>query len=82
MYELALTTNDMLKDVSWRPRVDVEYDDKNHQMIVLADLPGLEKKDVTIEVDNGALVIKGMRHTESGDSRPAEKPVGWHNGLR
>ncbi|PFH37923.1 bradyzoite antigen BAG1 [Besnoitia besnoiti] len=61
MFETALTAADMMQDVAWRPRVDVDFDDKKKEMIVLAELPGMQKEDVTIEVDKGALVIKGEK---------------------
>ncbi|CBZ52958.1 putative bradyzoite antigen [Neospora caninum Liverpool] len=61
IFETALTANEMMDDITWRPRVDVEFDSKKKEMVILADLPGLQKDDVTIEVDNGALVIKGEK---------------------
>lgn len=48
--------------VNWRPAVDiVEKDDK---YIIKADLPGVEEKDVSLELKDGMLTIKGERKNE------------------
>ncbi|KFG33903.1 bradyzoite antigen BAG1 [Toxoplasma gondii GAB2-2007-GAL-DOM2] len=67
LFETALTANEMMEDITWRPRVDVEFDSKKKEMIILADLPGLQKDDVTIEVDNGAIVIKGEKTSKEAE---------------
>ena len=42
------------------PKVNVyEYDDK---VGVVAEIPGLDKKDLTVEVDDGVLTISGDKH--------------------
>lgn len=43
----------------WYPSVDMfEKDDK---VVIKAELPGLEKKDINLEVKNGVLTLRGER---------------------
>jgi HSP20 family protein len=46
----------------WAPTVDIIEND--HNLIVKAELPGIEAKDVTVLVDNNVLTLRGERHTE------------------
>jgi HSP20 family protein len=47
----------------WNPAVDIfEEDDK---LIVKAELPGVEKKDISVDLQNGVLTLKGERRHES-----------------
>ena len=42
------------------PKVNVyEYDEK---VGIIAEIPGLEKKDLTVEVEDGTLTISGVKH--------------------
>lgn len=62
----------------WAPRVDVEETEK--EIVVKADLPGVEPKDVEVTVSDGALVLRGERkeeHEEKGKNyRRVERFVG------
>lgn len=44
---------------NWTPRIDVK--DEPTQFIIHADLPGVEAKDLDIEIENGVLTIKGQK---------------------
>ena len=46
----------------WAPRIDVEENENEYQ--VYADVPGLNKKDVSITLEDGVLTIKGERKRE------------------
>jgi len=46
----------------WTPQIDVQQ--RNDSIVVRADLPGLRREDVQIEVDDDALVIFGQRREE------------------
>lgn len=46
----------------WRPRIDV-FEQKG-KMVVKAELPGIEKKDLKVEFEDGDLILKGERKTE------------------
>lgn len=47
---------------NWRPTADV-YEQDN-QIAVKAELPGVKKEDIDIELDRGSLIIRGQRHAE------------------
>ena len=46
---------------SW-PRVDIIENDNDYA--IHADLPGLEKKDISVTVENGILTIAGEKNSE------------------
>ena len=46
----------------WRPAIDVE--EKDGKFLVKADLPGMKKDDIHIELKDGYLTLKGERKSE------------------
>ena len=42
---------------------------RNHELIVRADLPGLRKEDIQIDVTDDAITIHGERHPETEQER-------------
>ena len=46
-------------DLSWSPRLDISETDK--ALEVVADLPGMEKKDINVSLDGDLLTIKGEK---------------------
>jgi HSP20 family protein len=46
---------------------NIEVSDTDQEMKVTAELPGLEEKDVEVELANGVLAIKGEKKTETED---------------
>ena len=44
---------------SWSPAFSVK--ENNNDYIVYADMPGMQKKDLTVEVEDGTLFISGER---------------------
>ena len=49
--------------LGWMPTIDVF--DKNGELVVKADLPGVKKGDVSVAIENGALVIRGHRDEQN-----------------
>ena len=47
------------------PRIDIEETDKETR--ITAELPGLDEKDIALEIANGVLSISGERKSESED---------------
>ncbi len=59
------------KSASFAPRVNVSETDK--EVKVSAELPGMDEKDVTVELEGNSLVIRGERTDENED-----KGKNWH----
>ena len=55
------------RNVTWMPQVEVLQ--KNGQFTVRADLPGLTKDDVKVEVTDNLMTISGERKEENEDKR-------------
>jgi len=46
----------------WSPQIEIF--DRNNQLTICADLPGLKKEDIVVEFSGNALTIKGERKQE------------------
>ncbi|MES1240015.1 MAG: Hsp20/alpha crystallin family protein [Acidobacteriota bacterium] len=51
------------KDLAWTPTLDVYQ--KEGELLVKADLPGMKKEDIRISLEDGALVLQGERKEET-----------------
>jgi HSP20 family protein len=51
---------------TWTPRVDI-YEEAE-RFVVVADVPGVDAKDIDITAENGVLTIKGQRGSERKDT--------------
>lgn len=65
------TVNRMLSEQAatarpWAPSVDILETDND--LVVKADLPGLELKDIDIQIENGTLTLKGERKFEKEEN--------------
>ncbi|WP_223633697.1 Hsp20/alpha crystallin family protein [Corallococcus sp. EGB] len=60
----------VLDEGLWSPQVDVL--EKNGQLIVKADLPGMKQDDIHVELQNDQLVIEGERSFEVEEEQEAE----------
>ena len=59
-------------DVSWIPQVDI-YEEPD-RFVVLADVPGVEPKDIRITADKGFLTLRGeKRGRETQDSKARQR---------
>ncbi len=60
--------SDRLEDTeltNWTPAIDIAED--NDAFVVIADLPGLTKKDISINIKENMLTINGERKIEEKD---------------
>ncbi len=46
----------------WSPTVDIEENDDNY--LIRADLPGVEKDDIKVQMDSGVLSISGEKRVD------------------
>ena len=54
-------------DVSWIPQVDIR--EEPERFLVLADVPGVEPKDIHITADKGVLTIRGEKRVPEAPQR-------------
>jgi len=59
--------------VSWIPHVDIH--EEAERFVVVADLPGVDGKDIDITADKGVLTIKGERRSEKKSSQDGYERV-------
>ncbi len=52
-------------ETTWAPAVDIEK--KDGKYLLKADLPGIGKKDIHVELKDGCLTLKGERKSEHED---------------
>lgn len=52
---------------SWTPQVEVF--ERDNELVLRADLPGLSKEDVTVELADDAITIEGERKSEHEEER-------------
>jgi len=73
---LDRTFGDWLSTEGWLPMVDVE--ERDDAWVIEADLPGVERKDVTVELQDNQLSIHGERkeRERSGQLRRRTRRTG------
>ena len=62
---------DVPSSFTFNPRIDVE--EKDGELQVTAELPGLEQKDFDLSLAGDTLILRGEKHEEHED-----KAGGWH----
>ena len=62
----------------WAPSVDIEENDDKY--MIRADLPGVEKKDIDVKLENGVLSIRGEKQleTETGKGTKQHRRERFH----
>lgn len=57
----------------WSPAVDIKEDDKC--FTILADIPGVDPKDIEVKMENGVLSISGERRAEHEEEKEGYKRI-------
>jgi len=57
----------------WTPAVDIKEDEKGFTLI--ADIPGVDPKDIEVHMENGILTIKGERESSKQEEKEGYKRV-------
>lgn len=58
---------------AWRPAVDIK--EEADRFVILADLPGVDPKDIEITAENGMLTVRGERRVEKEEEREGFRRV-------
>jgi HSP20 family protein len=77
-FDQALGDSDTAS-ISWLPHVDVR--EEAERFVVVADLPGVEGKDIEITADKGVLTIRGERRSEKKASNEGFERVERASGT-
>lgn len=57
----------------WTPAVDIK--EKDDAFVIVADIPGVDPKDIDVHMENGVLSIKGERESEKKEEKEGYKRV-------
>lgn len=57
----------------WRPAVDIR--EESDRYVIIADLPGVDPKNIEITMEQGVLTIKGERASDKEESHEGYKRV-------
>ena len=63
---------------NWSPSVDILEDEKSFTL--LADIPGVDPKDIDISMEKGVLTVKGERNTENIEEKENYRRVERQSG--
>lgn len=62
----------------WLPAVDIK--EERDRFVLLADIPGVEPKDIEVHMDNGILTIQGERSHQSNEEHEGYKRIERSHG--
>jgi len=68
--------DESLHDRTWAPPVEIY--DTGEDLVIVAELPGLDKNDINISFDNGQLTISGERKAEEEEGRNYHRNERWY----
>ena len=56
--------DDVMTRGAWVPPVDI-YQTDNHELVLKAELPDLNREDITLKIENNTLTLTGQRNMDS-----------------
>ncbi|MFO7694602.1 MAG: Hsp20/alpha crystallin family protein [Vicinamibacterales bacterium] len=56
--------DDVMRRGAWAPPVDI-YDSGNHELVIKAELPDMNKDEIDISVENNTLTLRGEKKMDS-----------------
>ena len=66
----------MKKVSTWRPAVEIKQSDKDY--LVKVQLPGVNKDDISVELDNDFMTITAQIEEEKSEKEQEEKNMKYH----
>ena len=63
----------------WAPAVDIK--EETDRYLLIADIPGVDPKDIDIHMENGLLTIRGERESEKKTEREGYKRIEREHGV-
>ena len=70
--------SDRTAEFKWSPRVDIQETDKD--IILDFELPGIDKKDIKVEVKDNRLTVSGERKQETKSENAENRRIERHYG--
>lgn len=83
VFERFLTTDESdqsnVVTSQWTPRVDIKEEDR--RFVILADIPGVDPKDIEVTMEKGILSLKGERKSENKEDTDKFTRIERSRGL-
>ena len=78
-YPLKTEDNGDVVTSDWAPAVDIK--EEKDRFLLIADIPGVDPKDIEVHMENGILTIKGERESEKKTEREGYKRIEREHGV-
>jgi len=68
LFEQAITSNsnELANTRTWAPAVDIE--ETADEVVMHVELPGINPENVSVQINNGVLTIRGERHAQKREN--------------
>lgn len=71
--------NALLEPVGWMPAVEIE--EKENELILTAEIPGLKRENIDVSFDDGVLTIHGEKNEEKEEKDKERKLHLWERSY-